>query len=316
MLKFLTKLDYLLKETFLGLHRGGWMNWAAVSTVAVLLFLFGISLQTSWQVEKLLHQFGSQLEVSVYLEPAGRGETIETLIAKMPEVATIKTITKEQAWTKLVQEMGISDIEGATQQLDGNPLVDEIKVKAINSQVVPDLATNLAKIPVVDTVQYVDEAVRRISQLHRGLNWVTLTITVILTLTAVAVTSITIRLVVTSRRREIEIMQLVGATSTWIYLPFILQGITFGILGGAVAWSFISLVQQLLNQMLANQPEFIQFLTNGLQLTSLQILLLPVILLSFGATVGLIGSLFALRSNGRINKEFNRTKKSLTKVRS
>ncbi|MCJ8279418.1 MAG: ABC transporter permease [Rivularia sp. ALOHA_DT_140] len=250
MLKFLTKLDYLLKETFLGLHRGGWMNWAAVSTVAVLLFLFGISLQTSWQVEKLLYQFGSQLEVSVYLQPSARGESIETLVAKMPEVATIKTITAQEAWTQLVQEMGISDIEGATQQLDGNPLVDEIKVKAINSQVVPDLATKLVKIPAVDTVQYVDEAVRRIAQLHRGLNWVTLAITAILTLTAVAVTSITIRLVLIARRREIEIMQLVGATSTWIYLPFILQGITFGILGGAVAWSFISLVQQLLNKIL------------------------------------------------------------------
>ena len=78
MFKFLTKLDYLLKETFLGLQRGGWMNWAAVSTVAVLLFLFGISLQTSWQVEKLLNQFGSQLEVSVYLEPTASGKSIET----------------------------------------------------------------------------------------------------------------------------------------------------------------------------------------------------------------------------------------------
>lgn len=78
-------------------------------------------------------------------------------------------------------------------------------------------------------------------------------------------------------------------------LTIILQGITFGIAGGAVAWSFISLVQQFLNRFLINQPEFIQLLTNGLQLTSLQILLLPVILLSFGATVGLIGSLFALR---------------------
>jgi len=295
VLKFLTKLDYLLKETFLGLHRGGWMNWAAVSTVAVLLFLFGISLQTSWQVEKLLNQFGSQLEVSVYLEPTATAKNLEIAIANIPSVATTKTITKEQAWTQLVQEMGISDIEGATQQLDGNPLVDEIKVKAKNSQVVPDLATQLAKLPAVDTVQYVDEAVRRIAQLHRGLNWVTLSITIILTLTAVAVTSITIRLVLMARTREIEIMQLVGATSTWIYLPFILQGITFGIAGGAVAWSFISLIQQFLNRLLVNQPEFIQFLSNGLQLTSLQILLLPVILLSFGATVGLIGSLFALR---------------------
>ncbi|MDZ8064290.1 MAG: ABC transporter permease [Nostoc sp. DedQUE08] len=295
MFKSFTKLDYLLKETFLGLLRGGWMNWAAVSTVTVLLFLFGLSLQTSWQVEKLLYQFGSQLEVSVYLEPDTQIESIEALIAKMPEVAAIKTITKEEAWTKLVKEMRISDIEGATQQLGENPLVDEMKVKARNSQVVPTLATQLAKLRGVETVQYVDEAVKRIAQLHRGLNWITLTITMILTLTAIAVTTTTIRLIVMARRQEIEIMQLVGATSVWIYLPFILQGIAFGLVGGAIAWSFISVIQQFLGKLLANQPEFIQVITNRVQLTPAEILLLPLILLSFGAGVGLMGSLFAVR---------------------
>lgn len=275
------------------------MNWAAVSTVTVLLFLFGMSLQTSWQVEKLLNQFGSQLEVSVYLDAGTRAESIEPLIKNMPEVVSMQTITKEEAWTKLVKELRISDIAGATQQLGENPLVDELKVKARNSQVVPNLATQLAKLQGVDMVQYVDEAVKRIAQLHQGLNWVTLTITIILTITAIAVTSTTIRLIVMARRQEIEIMQLVGATSAWIYLPFILQGIAFGLIGGAIAWSFISVIQQFLNKLLANQPEFIQFITNGLQLTTAQVLLLPLILLSFGAAVGLMGSLFAVRRFAR-----------------
>ncbi|MEA5512787.1 ABC transporter permease [Nodularia sp. UHCC 0506] len=295
MFKFLTKLDYLLKETFLGLLRGGWMNWAAISTVTVLLFLFGLSLQTSWQVEKLLNQFGSQLEVSVYLAPDTPAHSIEPFIAQMPDVVGIQTITKEQAWTKLVEELGIANIDGATQELGDNPLVDEIKVKARNSEVVPNLATELVKIQGVETVQYIDEAVKRVAQLHRGLNWITLTITVILTLTAIAVTTTTIRLIVMARRREIEIMQLVGATSAWIYLPFILQGITFGLVGGAIAWSFISLIEQFISRSLANQPDFIQFITNGLQLSPAQALLLPLILLSFGAVVGLMGSLFAVR---------------------
>lgn len=299
MLKVLTKLDYLLKETGLGLLRGGWMNWAAVSTVTVLLFLFGMSLQTSWQVEKLLNQFGSQLEISVYLEAGTQAASIESLVAKMPDVVELQTISKEQAWSKLVKDLGISDIEGATQQLGENPLVDEMKVKARNSQVVPTLATQLAKLRSVEVVQYVDEAVKRIAQLHQGLNWVSLTITIILTLTAIAVISTTIRLIVMARRQEIEIMQLVGATSAWIYLPFILQGIAFGLLGGAIAWSFIYLIQKFIGKLLANQPEFIQVITNGLQLTWLQILLLPLILLSFGATVGLMGSLFAVRRFAR-----------------
>ncbi|MEB3178514.1 MAG: ABC transporter permease [Nostocaceae cyanobacterium] len=299
MLKFFTKLDYLLRETFLGLLRGGWMNWAAVSTVTVLLFLFGISLQTSWQLEKLLNQFGSQLEVSVYLDVGVGATSLEPEIAKIPDVAGVKTITKEQAWTNLVQELGMADIEGATAQLGGNPLVDELKVKARNSNAVPNLATQLAKFKGVDAVRYVDEAVQRIAQLHDGLSWISLTVTVLMTFTALAVTSTTIRLIVMARRREIEIMQLVGATRAWITLPFILQGLTFGLAGAAIAWGLISTIQQFLGNLLVNQPEFIKFLTGGLQLTPTQTILLPIILLSFGGLVGLIGSLFAVRRFAR-----------------
>jgi len=299
MLKFFTKLDYLLRETFLGLLRGGWMNWAAISTVTVLLFLFGISLQTSWQLEKLLNQFGSQLEVSVYLDVGVGAASLEPEIAKLPDVAGVKTITKEQAWTNLVQELGMADIEGATAQLGGNPLVDELKVKARNSNVVPNLATQLAKLKGVDAVQYVDEAVQRIAQLHDGLSWISLTVTVLMTFTALAVTSTTIRLIVMARRREIEIMQLVGATRAWITLPFILQGLTFGLAGAAIAWGLISTIQQFVGNLLVNQPEFIKFLTGGLQLTPTQTILLPIILLSFGGLVGLIGSLFAVRRFAR-----------------
>jgi cell division transport system permease protein len=116
-----------------------------------------------------------------------------------------------------------------------------------------------------------------------------------LTLTAIAVITTTIRLIVMARRREIEIMQLVGATSIWIYLPFMLQGISFGLIGGAIAWGLISITGQFLNRLLDNQPDFIQFLSHGLQLTPLQTLLLPLILLSFGSVVGFLGSLFAVR---------------------
>lgn len=295
MLRFLTKLDYLLRETFLGLKRGGWMNWAAISTVTVLLFLFGISLQSSWQLEGLLNQFGSQLEVSVYLQTGVEAATLKPVVQALPQVALVETVSKEQAWSSLVSEMGISDITSATQQLNGNPLVDELKVKARSSADVPALAAQLQKLQGVDEVQYVDEAVQQISQLNRGLNWISSTITTVLTLTAIAVITTTIRLIVVARRREIEIMQLVGATTAWIYLPFILQGVAFGVVGGAIAWGLIGSVQHFLSTLVNNQPDFIKFLVNGLQLDPARTISLPLILLSFGAAVGVLGSLLAVR---------------------
>lgn len=295
MFQFLTKLDYLLRETFLGLRRGGWMNWAAVSTVTVLLFLFGMSLQVSWKLEGLLNQFGSQVEVSVYLDPGAPVEMVKPLVAKLPQVTEVKTISKDEAWASLVQQLGISDIAGATEQLAGNPLVDELKVKARNTKDVPLLAVQLAKLPGIDEVQYLDEVLKRMQQLNQGLSWVSLSITTVLSLTAVAVITTTIRLIVMARRREIEIMQLVGATSAWIYLPFILQGIAFGLAGAAIAWVLITSIQQFLANLLATGPEFIKYIAAGAQPNPLQILLLPLILLSLGGSVGLIGSLFAVR---------------------
>jgi cell division transport system permease protein len=295
MFQFLTKLDYLLRETLIGLQRGGWMNWAAVSTVTVLLFLFGMSVQASWRLEGLLNQFGSQVEVSVYLDPGERLEKVIPIVQELPQVTEVKIISKEQAWASLVQELGISDIAGATAQLEGNPLVDELKVKARNQKDVPTLAQQLAKVPGIDDVQYMDDALKRMQELNQGLGWVSLTITSLLSLTAIAVITTTIRLIVMARRREIEIMQLVGATTAWIYLPFILQGITFGVVGALIAWFLITSVLQFLTNLLATGPDFIQFLAGGVQPNPIQLLLLPLLLLSLGGSVGLMGSLFAVR---------------------
>ncbi len=295
MLQIFTKSDYLLRETLLGLKRSGWMNWAAVSTVTVLLFLFGMSLQASWQLDGLVNQFGSQLEVSVYLETGVQADDLKPLVRSLPEVTSVISIPKEEAWGELVKELGLSDIRGASEQLNGNPLVDQMTVKAKSSEAVPVLAAKLKQVQGVEEVKYADEAVKRLAQLNQGLNWVSLGITTMLTLTAIAVINTTIRLIVMARRREIEVMQLVGATDTWIYLPFILQGLILGGVGALIAWGLIAGVQGFLARLLAQQPEFIKFLTDGMQLTTQESLALPLMLLGLGSSVGLLGSLFAVR---------------------
>lgn len=288
----MTRISYVWREMVLGLRRGGWMNWAAVSTVTVLLFLFGTSLQVSWQLENLLNQFGSQLEVSVYLEPGVSSQSLVDVAAKLPGAIAVRPISKQEAWETLVRDMGVADIAGITELLNGNPLVDELRVKAQSSQGVPALANQLSQLPGVEEVQYVDEALKQLTQLHQGINYASTTIAIGLTLSAIAVITTTIRLIVMSRRTEIEIMQLVGATKSWITLPFLLQGVCFGIVGGAIAWSFISLLQRFFSQLLANQLDFIQFITTT---PTPRLLLLPVILMGFGALVGLLGSWFAVR---------------------
>jgi cell division transport system permease protein len=295
MFKFFTKFDYLLRETLLGLRRGGWMNWAAISTITVLLFLFGISLQSTWQLERLLNQFGSQLEVSAYLESGFQASDLKPVVESYPNVVEVTPVTKEAAWASLVADLGMSNIAGATDQLKGNPLVDELKVKAQDSESVPAIASQLEALEGIDEVRYIDEAVTRLAQLNDGLKWTSLFVITILTLTATAVITTTIRLIVLARKREIEVMQLVGATRIWIYLPFILQGAFFGLAGATVAWGLLLVIQRFLTELAAQQADFIQFVVEGLKLTPEQLVLLPAALLGLGTLVGLIGSLLAVR---------------------
>ncbi|NEO31582.1 MAG: ABC transporter permease [Symploca sp. SIO3C6] len=294
MLQLLTKIDYLWRETLLGIQRGGTMNWAAVSTVTVLLFLFGLSLQISWQLEGMLSQLGNRLQVSVYLEPGAQLEMVMPAVKKLPQVSEIKTISKQEAWVSLVEELELSNLEAATQQLEGNPLVDELKVKVKKPQNVPIIAQQLSQIEGIDEVIYLDEELQSLQEINRGLVWVSFSIIALLGMTSLAVITITIRLIAIARRREIEIMQLVGATSAWIYLPFILQGMSFGVVGATIAWLLIVSIEHFLVNLLATGPDLLKFIATVLQPQPLQLLIMPLLLMSLGGLVGLMGSFLAV----------------------
>ena len=296
MLKSILKTDYLLVETLRGLRRGGWMNWAAISTMTVLLFLFGTSLQVSWQVEGLLNQFGSQLVISTYLESGVDAGSLAGQVNRLPGVVDVTSVSKEQAWSRLTADLGLSNISNAAEQLKGNPLVDELKVKARDSEQVPQLARTLKSMAGVDDVMYVNEVIKQLRDLNEGLQWVSLCIVSLLSMTAIAVVTTTIRLIAIARRQEIEVMQLVGATRVWIYMPFLLQGATFGVVGAGGSWALLLAIQRGLKSLAnSNQPAFIEFLVNGLQLTPSQWLLLPIALLALGTSLGLVGSLLAVK---------------------
>lgn len=296
MLRSLTKIDYLLRETWLSFRRGGWMNWAAISTVTVLLFLMGSSLQAAWQIEGLMNQFGNQLEVSVYLDTGVDSQTLKPVVQAFPEVAAVEALTKEQAWQRLLKDLGSENLQDSLKNLGGNPLVDELRIKATNSQSVAPLADKLRKIKGINSVQYVSEAVQRIAQLNQGLRMTGLAITGFLTISAIAVITTTIRLIALARSDELEIMRLVGATRAWIYLPFLFQGLLFGGIGAWLAWLLIQLLQKSLVNILKDQSELIQALTIANATNLQQQLMLPLILVSCGALIGTIGSILAVRS--------------------
>ncbi|MFS8837601.1 ABC transporter permease [Synechococcus sp. R50.1] len=295
--RLLNKIRYLLQETFLGLRRGGWLNWAAVSTLLVLLFLVGIGVELSWGVDATVQSLGGQLEISVYLEPERQGVELQPQVAQLPHVAEVKVITKDQAWRNLLLEMGIQDEAAMETQLGENPLVDALRVKADSTEALGEVAEQIRQLEGVDEVYYGDRIVEQLAQLQDMLRLGSLTITGVLALTAVAVITTTIRLIVMARRREIEVMQLVGATAAWIYLPFILQGCLFGVISAVGAWGLILGSQQLLQELLEQLIALPFLKVMQADRSQLEFWLLPSMLLGMGVFLGTTSSLIAVRKS-------------------
>ncbi len=298
--RFLNKVRYLLQETFLGLRRGGWLNWAAISTLLVLLFLVGISIELSWGVDATVQSLGGQLEISVYLEPGRRAVELQPRVVQLPHVAEVKVITKEQAWRNLLLEMGIQDEAALETQVGENPLVDAMRVKADAAEALAEVAAQIRQLEGVDEVYYGDQVVEQLGQLQEVLRLGSLGITGLLALTAVAVITTTIRLIVMARRREIEVMQLVGATAAWIYLPFILQGCLFGVIGAVGSWGLVLGSRQVLQELLEKLIAFPFLKVVQPDPPRSEFWFLPLILLGMGVFLGTTSSLIAVRkSTGR-----------------
>lgn len=294
--RFLVKMAYLLQETFLGLRRGGWLNWAAISTLTVLLFLVGISLELSWNLDAAVDSLGSQVEVSVYLDPGVKGTDLQPKIKSFEHVTQVNLIPKEKAWRDLLVDMGVEDAKALETQLEINPLVDALRLQTDSTEAISGLVLQLKQIKGIDEVYYGDQVVNQLSELQDTLKLGSLLITGVLTLATVAVITTTIRLIVMARRREIEVMQLVGATAVWIYLPFVIQGALFGLIGSTGAWGLILGSQQVLRDVLSHIIS-LPFLKLPEASVQANLWILPAALLSMGLTLGTTSSLIAVRKS-------------------
>jgi cell division transport system permease protein len=147
------------------------------------------------------------------------------------------------------------------------------------------VATGISKMPAVANVTYAQDAVTRALRVGEVLARVGLVVLAVLVLVAAIIISNTIRLTVFARRREIAIMQLVGATNTYIRMPFVCEGLLAGVLGSVVALGALALAERELLPKLTAALPFVPI--HGATPNEL---VLALELLATGAAVGVVGS--------------------------
>ncbi|TDF93469.1 permease-like cell division protein FtsX [Paenibacillus piri] len=295
-----------LREGGKNVVRNGWMSFASMSSIAISLFILGIFLLLTLNVNYLAQQIEQQVEIRVYLEVNTPDEQIQKLkaqIAALPQVDQIKFVSKEEGLVYLRDKLG----EGGKQLLDGfegdnNPLNDSFTVEVTEPREVGSVAQKINALntssskPIyrVSYGQGTVETMFKVTQIVRNIG---LVLVAGLALTAMFLIANTIKLTIVARRREISIMKLVGATNSFIRWPFFIEGALLGIIGSVIPvcillygyWQLMESTQLDLNLLMIKLLPFdqVSYTLSGL-------------LLGIGIMIGIWGSTLSVRKFLRV----------------
>jgi cell division transport system permease protein len=229
------RVRFFLGEVLANLTRNKGMQITAIGTVAVTIVLLGAFLYTRETLSKLSAGLLSRIEISIFLADRvddKQGRAIALRISSDPRVLAVTYIPKADGLRQLRERLH-GEID--TSLLTMNPLPNALRVRVKNPDDVQAVARTIEKIPGVASVQYAQDAVTKVLRLTDTVGKIGLGMILVLVLAAAMIIANTIRLTVFARRREIAIMQLVGATNGYIRGPFLAEGFIVGTLGALLA---------------------------------------------------------------------------------
>ena len=234
------KVKFFLGEVLRNFTRNAGMQATAIGTVAMTIVLLGAFLFIRDTLTGLGQDVLNQIEVSVYLTndvSTQQTAEIRSELTKDPRVQSVAFVSKKQGLAELRERThGVID----TGLLTENPLPDKLRVRVHDPQQVPAVADEVRHLKGVANVVYPQTIVARLLQLGGILRKVGLAVIATFLVVAGVIISNTIRLTVFARRREISIMQLVGATNMYIRMPFVCEGLLDGLLGTLIAVALLT----------------------------------------------------------------------------
>jgi cell division transport system permease protein len=238
------------REALTASRRAPLLSALGIVTIAFSLFAFGLFGLVAINIRRALEQVEERVEVRAFI---GDSTEIESVAAAMkdigdfPEVARVDYLSKEQALERARKEMGeFADV------FEAGVLPASIEVHLRpgmrSPAVVKSIADRIRTYRFVDDVRYGEEWVEKLYRLRNIATVAGIALGVAFAAVAVIIIGATIRMTVLARAKEISIMRLVGATDMFIRLPFLIDGLVKGVLGGLLALLFVWVANRVVNE--------------------------------------------------------------------
>lgn len=280
---------YFIKEAGNGLMRNGLMALAALGTITISLLVLGCFYILVTNFSYIGRSARDVIEIKVFLakDQTNYPQIYNKLMA-VPGVAKVRFVSKEEGARMLEKVLG--NKKDLFFSEDDNPLPDSFVVKLQDRADVEKIAEQITEIPGVDEVYYGKTFVDAMMILVHVILAVGIGLIILMILAVLYIVVNTIQLTVFARRKEIEIMKLVGATDWFIRWPFILEGIMLGLGGAIIAVLLLSKAYHFLYGEIRKVAAFIPLVAEA-RVNNGLILLLVVV----GVLFGMVGSFLSVK---------------------
>ncbi|MDR3255542.1 MAG: permease-like cell division protein FtsX [Synergistaceae bacterium] len=267
------------------------LSLLTILTSMAVFYLIGASVLLVLNARHIVGVLEGELSIQAYLATEISADILLPRVRALPHVTKADLVTKDEALKRLRDRVLDSRIPDIVTLLDDNPLPPSFEVWVDRADNVESVANDLRAISGVSEVVYAVEVAQKLAKFSSFAGKFSLAILIVAITASAVVLFNTIRIAVYSKEEEIGIMLMVGATPTFVAMPFVIQGIILGGLGSLGASVFLALSYNAITESIKELLPFLPFLERGVV-----VMQLGVILVGAGGTVSLIASLVAVET--------------------
>ncbi|PKM55266.1 MAG: ABC transporter permease [Firmicutes bacterium HGW-Firmicutes-5] len=285
---------YLMGQGFMNIIKNQLMSFASITTISACIFMVGIFYTVSVNMDYMLDAIETTMGMTVFFDEGTSEEQIieiKGLLEARNEVHKVNYISPEEAWTNFKNEY----FSGREDQLAGfegeNPLKDSasLEVYFARLETQKDLVAYIESLPNVRNIRQAEQVVEIMQSFNTLVRYSSLVLVAILLIISIFLISNTIRLGISTRQKEIEIMKYIGAKDAFIKGPFIIEGAIIGIIGAVIPLSIIYVFYEKVIDVVTTEFVLISNYLIFMNIMDIYKNLVPMAAL-FGILIGLIGS--------------------------
>lgn len=287
----LNNIGYLIREGFKGIVKHGFMSFASVTIIMACLIIMGVFTLVGMNINVVIADLEAQNEIVAFIDEGYTTEQSAALESALLSVENVKDVEFVSRDTAMV-EFKADYEQGLFDEIDSSVFRDRYIVHVDNIEQTAVTQRKLMDVTGVAKVNAHLEYAAGFIKVRNIVNLISAVLVSILAIVSVFIMSNTIKLATFTRREEIAIMKMVGATNMFIRLPFIIEGLLLGILGGGLAFGCVWGLYEVTCQNLISG-----FIGGIFNIIPFNVVMLPllVVFMGIGIFVGAFGGNIAIR---------------------